>query len=48
MFQVLIEPSLEAVMICSEFGVKHNQVTALWIDKSMRNEQYAYLAITRA
>jgi len=31
MFQTLIEPSFEAVMICSEFGEKHNQVTALWI-----------------
>lgn len=31
MFQSLIEPSFEAVMIFSEFGEKHNQVTALWI-----------------
>ena len=30
MFQILIEPSLDAVIICSEFGEKHNQVTALW------------------
>ena len=28
-FQILIEPSLDAVIICSELGVKHNQVTAL-------------------
>lgn len=31
MFQSLNEPSFEAVMILSEFGEKHNQVTALWI-----------------
>lgn len=30
MFQILMEPSFEDVMICSEFGEKHNQVTALW------------------
>lgn len=28
-FQILIEPSFDAVIICSEFGEKHNQVTAL-------------------
>ena len=26
-----MEPSLDAVIICSEFGAKHKQVTALWI-----------------
>lgn len=31
MFHSLIEPSLEAVMILSELGEKHNQVTALWM-----------------
>lgn len=30
-FHILIEPSLEAVMICSELGLKHNHVTALCI-----------------
>lgn len=34
MFQILIEPSLEAVMICSELGAKHNQVTALCLSES--------------
>lgn len=32
-FQTLIEPSLDAVMICSELGVKHKQVTALWAQR---------------
>lgn len=29
-FQIRMEPSLEAVIIFSESGVKHKQVTALW------------------
>lgn len=28
-FHILKEPSFDAVMICSEFGVKHKEVTAL-------------------
>ena len=29
MFHTFMVPSLDAVIICSEFGIKHNQVTAL-------------------
>jgi hypothetical protein len=29
MFHTRMEPSLDAVIICSEFGAKHKQVTAL-------------------
>lgn len=37
MFQTLIVPSLDAVMICSESGAKHNQVTALCTSINMRD-----------
>lgn len=33
MFQIRIDPSFEAVMIWSEFGEKHKQVTALCMSK---------------